>query len=219
MLFGSAAGAIAIHLAFLACGTPPQLRDAGRDTGIADAMGDNGIADAMGDIASRETGTADAQGMPCNCLPDLPPASFHFVPPAGITVRPDYSRAFVNASTTLVSGAPGLSVSVLASFFTESANAQAGQFVCTLGVVLGTVRSASCSFSTGDGSLYQATAVPGAVVTVTDSTIAVDIPSLTLTRQGAPTGDAGAPSVTLNNVQLRGFGRNLLAVPSQFRRQ
>ncbi len=210
MLFGSAAGAIAIHLAFLACGTPPQLRDAGRDTDIADAMGD---------IASSETGTADAQGMPCNCLPDLPPASFHFVPPAGITVRPDYSRALVSAGTTLVSGAPGLSVSASASFFTEGASAQAGQFICNLGVVLGTVRSASCFFSVGDGTTFQATAAPGAVVAVTDSTIAVDIPSLTLTRQGAPTGDAGAPSVTLNNVQLRGFGRNLLAVPSQFMRR
>lgn len=56
IIFGSILGAIAIHIAFLACGTPSSDRDASM------------LADVAGDIADRETSTADAQGMPPTVL-------------------------------------------------------------------------------------------------------------------------------------------------------
>lgn len=57
VVLGSIAGAIAIHLVFLACGTPSTPRaDGGSDS--------SSIADAMGDVVDRETGAADAQGIP-----------------------------------------------------------------------------------------------------------------------------------------------------------
>jgi len=56
VVLGSIAGAVAIHLVFLACGTPVAPRsDAGRDSSVAEMMGD---------VVDRETSTADAQGMP-----------------------------------------------------------------------------------------------------------------------------------------------------------
>lgn len=62
IILGSTLGAIAIHLAFLACGTPTPARDAG---GAADANGPlDAMSEMMGDVADRETSTADAQGMP-----------------------------------------------------------------------------------------------------------------------------------------------------------
>lgn len=210
VLLGSAAGAIAIHVAFLACGTPTLTRDSGHDSGITDAMGD---------VADRETGTADAQGMPCNCAPALPPATFHFVPPAGMTVRSDYSTAFVSAGATLLEGVPGVSATVLGSFYLNDANSTQGQLSCSLGVIRGTVRTAACTLNMFGVASYQTTATAGITATVTDTTIAVDIPSLALAQQGASSGDAGLQSITLTNVQFRGAGRDLLAVPSRFIRQ
>jgi hypothetical protein len=60
IILGSLVGAAAIHLVFLACGTPSDQRDA--------QSGFDVVAATMGDVAQRESSTADAQGMPPTVL-------------------------------------------------------------------------------------------------------------------------------------------------------
>ena len=68
VILGSIAGAVAIHLVFLACGTPVTPRaDAGRDSSVVDAM-----SEMMGDVVDRETSAADAQGMPTPMVLEAP---------------------------------------------------------------------------------------------------------------------------------------------------
>ncbi len=112
VLGGSLAGAFAIHIALVACGSvsPPS---AARDGGLADTVSDavQRLVDAVTDAEIRDAhaggdgGAPDAGG--CSCVPEQPEYTFAAsVVRDGMTLRPleDYSRAVMSWS---IEGGPG----------------------------------------------------------------------------------------------------------------
>lgn len=123
VVLGSIAGAVAIHLVFLACGTPSMNRDSGvrRDAGSTNDVEDDRTAsleDVFGEIADRETGTADAQGMPvpmesrCEAVDGGPYFyAFFNVPQIQASTVPRLRASVCNQSGSLVVLPPGFAAS------------------------------------------------------------------------------------------------------------
>lgn len=212
VLGGSLAGAFAIHVALVACGSVSPPPAAKGDGGFVDAVSDaiQRLADAVADAEVRDAhaggdgGAPDAGG--CSCVPERPEYTFTAsVVRDGMTLRPaeDYSRALLAWS---ISGGPGRESTVdiglnLSFSLTDGSRIQVSS--CNLTTDLaGTpvARGFRCQTAlyrsadqTVDGEPSRSMGdilVDARATTLTDDRAEVSVSPITfnLTRSGAPVG-------------------------------
>lgn len=128
LVLGSIAGAMAIHVAFVACGTmmSPGNDAGGSDSGTMDAMIDATV-DVINDVIGLEVRDAQAQDAgdgatgACTCSsPPVPDYSFALAIDRGMgpeTPSADYSTAGVIWRASMNDGLPGYDVTGDATFY------------------------------------------------------------------------------------------------------
>lgn len=215
IIVGSLAGAVAIHLAFVACSSAGHHEgtDGGASDGPLDALVDaaQNAMDAMLDGETRDAHAQDTGG--CTCTTPTFDWSFALTLDRGHgaeTPRSDYSTASVGATPTLVAGVPAVPLSGIASFYL--ADGASVYVSCTALARPDRTVAASDSYNTcsiqlrpsgadggSTGALQGVGAVDPSAVTVTtlnDTHLEFHISSVTASL-------TGGPMVTLSNVVFR----------------
>ena len=243
VLGGSLAGAFAIHVALVACGSvsppSPPAGDGGFVDAVADALVDalQHAADAVVDAEVRDAhaggdGGAPSDGGTCSCAPARPEYTFTAsVVRDGMTLRPaaDFSRAIITWARGDVFGGPAeVSASLDVSFYLpDGASIRLLQCDVTTdlaGVASRGLRCSSASYRSADGAVVgEPTSTGGRYIingvrapVLTDERIEVAVPLATfnLLRGTAPAG-----TLELRDLVVRGYapGATNLTPPRAYR--
>lgn len=243
VLGGSLAGAFAIHVALVACGSVSPPSPATGDGGFVDTVTDALVdalqhaADAVVDAEVHDAhaggdGGAPPDGGTCSCAPARPEYSFTVsVVRDGMTLRPvaDFSRATITWGRGDVFGGP---VEVSAGFdvsFNLSDGASVQLFQCQFttdlaGVAARELRCSTASYRSADRSLVgEPTSMGGRYIisgarapVLTDERIEVSVPLATfnLMRGTTPAG-----TLELRDLVVRGYapGATNITPPRAYR--